>query len=103
MKRISVYLGLVVVIVAILIAVLVNSVHVVREGFVGIYFRNGALMDTYSLPGLHFCVPFVTRVEQIGVRLATETIPAVQTSTNDGVTASFNDIQVNFLINKFRK
>ncbi len=51
-------------------------------------------MDTYTMPGIHFSIPFVTRVEQIDVRLKTESIPSVEASTNDGVTANFNDIQV---------
>ena len=66
----------------------------IREGFVGIYFLNGALMETYTLPGIHFSIPFVTRVEKVEVRLTTETISPVQVSTNDGITANFNDIQV---------
>ena len=40
-----------IVLVAISIAAVVSSVHVVREGFVGIYFRNGALLDVITMPG----------------------------------------------------
>ena len=93
-KRISLYVGMVVLLVGILITFLFNSIHVIKEGFVGIYFLNGALMDTYSLPGIHLCIPFITRVEKIGVRMATENVPPIQASTNDGVTANFNDVQV---------
>ena len=93
-KRLSVWIGLAVVIVGVAIAVFVSSVHIIREGFVGIYFRNGALLDTVGSPGMHFSIPFITRVEEVDVRLATETIPDVEISTNDGVVASFVDVQV---------
>ena len=43
---------------------------------------------------MHFSIPFITRVEEVDVRLATETIPDVEISTNDGVVASFVDVQV---------
>ena len=84
------------------IAFLADSIHVVREGFVGIYFLNGALMDIYTMPGIHFSIPFITRVEQIDVRLKTESITPVEASTNDGVTANFNDIQVKIGISYYK-
>jgi regulator of protease activity HflC (stomatin/prohibitin superfamily) len=60
-KRLSIAIGLIVVVIAFVVAALLSSVHTVREGFVGIYFRNGALLDAASLPGIHFCIPFITR------------------------------------------
>ena len=46
-----------IVLVAISIAAFVSSVHVVREGFVGIYFRNGALLDVITMPGTNVMKP----------------------------------------------
>ena len=49
---------------------------------------------TTLVPGVHFSMPFITRVEQINVRLVTENVPPIEISTNDGVSANFVDVQV---------
>ena len=43
--------GVVALIAAVTITLIASSVHQVNEGNVGIYFKNGALMETYSMPG----------------------------------------------------
>ena len=45
--------------------IIVDSVHTIEEGNVGIYFVQGALDDTYTLPGVHWSIPFVTVIEEI--------------------------------------
>ncbi len=54
----------VVVVVGIFISVIVSSIHRVREGNVGIYFKHGALMDDVSYPGMHMMAPFVTEANK---------------------------------------
>ena len=49
--------------------IIVDSVHTIDEGNVGIYFVQGALDDTYTLPGVHWSLPFVTVIEEITIRL----------------------------------
>jgi len=100
-KRLSIWIGGIVVAVGITIAAVASSVHVIKEGYVGIYFRNGALLDVLAMPGVHFSTPFITRVEEVDVRLVTENVPPIETSTNDGVTASFVDVQVPMTFNFF--
>lgn len=47
-------------VVAILVA---GGIHCVDEGFVGVYWRGGALLDTLTFPGFHVKLPF-TQFEQ---------------------------------------
>ena len=35
----------------VLIACLISALHKVNEGCVGVYFKNGALLNTYANPG----------------------------------------------------
>ncbi len=56
-------LGVVVVLIGILIAVLVSSIHKINEGHVGVYFRHGALQPDITNPGMHMMAPFVTEVK----------------------------------------
>lgn len=74
--------------------IIVDSVHTIEEGNVGIYFVQGALDDTYTMPGVHWSVPFVTVIQEITIRPQTETLDVITTVTRDGITNTFNNIQV---------
>jgi len=74
--------------------IIVDSVHTIDEGNVGIYFVQGALDDTYTLPGVHWSLPFVTVIEEITIRPQTETLEAISTVTRDGIQNTFHNIQV---------
>lgn len=79
----------------ILVTVLMaDSIHTIDEGTVGIYFVQGALDDQLSHPGVHWAVPFVTTIEEVTVRPRTDTLPPITTVTRDGITNTFNKIQV---------
>ena len=55
-------------VVAVLVAVFVSSgLHQVREGFVGVYWRGGALLKGVSYPGFHVKIPLITRFEEVQV------------------------------------
>lgn len=73
---------------------IVDSVHTIEEGNVGIYFVQGALDDRYSLPGIHWATPFVTVIEEVTIRPQTETLEAISTVTRDGIQNTFHNIQV---------
>ena len=45
-------------------------------------------------PGVHWKAPFVTTVEQVQVRPRTDTLNLMSTVTKDGITNTFNDVQV---------
>ena len=58
----------VVVVIAIAIACIADSYHKINEGYVGIYFRHGALRDKVTDPGVHFMVPFVDDYSEVMIR-----------------------------------
>ena len=80
--------------IALVVAVFRESHHTIYEGSVGIYFRFGALGKDVSYPGVHWQVPFVSRVEEVMVRPKTDNIESMEAVTKDGITNTFNDIQV---------
>ena len=45
-------------------------------------------------PGVHWKAPFVTTVEEVQVRPKTDTLNLMSTVTKDGITNTFNDVQV---------
>ena len=45
----------------------VVSLHRIKEGHVGVYFRGGALLQSTSTPGFHMMIPFFTVVRNIQV------------------------------------
>jgi len=57
------WIGIPVAILAVAIALIANSVHIIHEGSVGIYFRNGALMNVSTKPGMHWKIPIITRLK----------------------------------------
>ena len=73
---------------------IVDSIHTIEEGNVGIYFVQGALDDKYTSPGVHWSVPFVTTIEEITIRPQTETLEPISTVTKDGIQNTFHNIQV---------
>ena len=74
--------------------IIVDSVHTIEEGNVGIYFVQGALGSDYTTPGVHWSIPFVTTIEEITIRPQTETLEPISTVTKDGIQNTFHNIQV---------
>jgi len=74
--------------------VLVDSLHTIDEGNVGIYFVQGALDETYTHPGVHWSVPFITDIETVVIRPQTEVLESISTVTRDGIQNTFHNIQV---------
>jgi regulator of protease activity HflC (stomatin/prohibitin superfamily) len=87
-------ISLLVLLVAVLAAVLLSSLHKVEEGSVGVYFRFGALMEAVTHPGMHYMLPFVTTMHQVQIRPRTDTLPPMAVITRDGIQNIFNDVQV---------
>jgi len=82
------------VILVVVIVCLVDSYHTIQQGNVGIYFVKGRLDDTYSTPGVHWAMPFVTEIKEITIRPQTDTLPTIKAVTRDGIENSFEKIQV---------
>jgi len=98
-----IFLGILTVIgIFVLVACLLSSIHRVQEGNVALYYRNGALLSTYSGPGVHTCTPFVTTVLQITVRPETKILDPMKCTTKDGVTNIFKNVQVISSVNSDR-
>jgi len=76
------------------VILLVSSIHTIDEGSVGIYYRQGALQESYSLPGVRFKAPFISELKEITIRPTTETMEDIKTVTRDGIEIVFHDIQI---------
>ena len=79
---------------AITIACIADSVHVIDEGTVGVYYVHGALQEGTSKPGVAWKQPFVSTVEEVTIRPRTDTLGTVNAVTKDGINMVFNDIQI---------
>ena len=87
-------LGAVVAFVAVAVNAVLSSHHTIQEGSVGIYFKFGALGESISYPGVHWQAPFVSTVEEVRIRPQTDSLNAMEAITKDGITNTFNDVQV---------
>ena len=39
-----------------------GAFHIIDSGHIGVYKRGGAVLNTWTEPGLHFMIPFITKV-----------------------------------------
>ena len=65
-----------------------------RIGHLGLYYKNGALLEEVTEPGVHWAQPFVTDFVQIKVVPETEVMRPLVCTTRDGVRNVFRDVQV---------
>ena len=86
--------GAVAVLLVSVVAVVLSSIHRIEEGNVGVYYRNGALMQSVSFPGIHYMTPFIVEVVEIKIRPETDVLTPTSAITKDGIQNTFNDIQV---------
>jgi len=86
--------------IAVIIAAIMDSRHIVEEGDVGIYYKFGALQDEVTGPGVHWKAAFVGEVKMVQVRPQTDTLYTMTAISKDGVESIFNDVQV---ISKVKK
>ena len=87
-------LGLFVAVIAVGVNAIISSHHNIQEGSVGIYFKFGALGESISYPGVHWQAPFISHVEEVRIRPQTDSLKAMEAITKDGITNTFNDVQV---------
>ncbi|KAK3249144.1 hypothetical protein CYMTET_41407 [Cymbomonas tetramitiformis] len=71
-----------------------ESLHMVQEGYVGIYFRGGKLLETVVEPGLYLHLPWITKMVDVQVRLQTDVIRNVPCGTKDGILSEFERVEV---------
>lgn len=70
------------------------SLHRIEEGYVGVYFRGGALLPYVSSPGFHMMIPFLTTYRSVQVTLQTDEVKNVPCGTSGGVIIYFDRIEV---------
>ncbi|MFH4983985.1 hypothetical protein AB6A40_010694 [Gnathostoma spinigerum] len=70
------------------------SLHHIEEGYVGVYYRGGALLSRVSHPGYHLMFPFLTTVKSVQVTLQTDEAKNVPCGTSGGVMIFFDRIEV---------
>jgi len=75
------------------------SVHQVEEGHMGLYWVGGALQTRTSQPGIHFTIPFITRVANVQITIQTDTIKNIPCGTSGGSMIYFDSIEV---VNRLR-
>ena len=76
------------------VAIIFSGLHKIDEGNVGVYYKNGALLEDFSYPGVHYMIPVITDVHQVYIRSETATLNRIISVTKDGIQNTFDDIQV---------
>ena len=56
------------------VAIIFSGLHKIDEGNVGVYYKNGALLEDFSYPGVHYMIPVITDVHQVYIRSETATL-----------------------------
>ncbi len=70
------------------------GIHIIEEGYVGVYFRGGKLLTGTSQPGYNVRNPFFTSYEQVQVTLQTDAVTNIACGTSGGVMIYFDKIEV---------
>jgi len=76
------------------IAALIDGYHEIQEGYVGVYYKFGALQRGVTDPGVHFMQAFVSTYKTVLIRPEEHTLRPVEAITKDGIEISFDGISV---------
>lgn len=79
------------VIIVLVLIVLFNSFSVVNEGFIGVKYQFGKIVDSNLSAGLNFHIPFIEEIEQVDTR---EQIYSVSTDAYTSDTQTVNTLQL---------
>jgi len=80
--------------------VMFGGVHKIYEGHIGVYNRGGALLPTYTEPGIHFQMPIVTSYSSVQVTVQSDKVTNIPCGTSSGVMIYFDKIEV---VNRLKK
>jgi len=86
--------GVVVISTIVIVSLIISSLHTIDEGYIGVYYKYGALKDATSEPGIHTMQPLVSSVKQILIRPETDTMMTIEAITQDGIQIWFKGVQV---------
>lgn len=81
-----------VIVVALVVLYLLNSIKILREYERGVIFRLGRVLDKPKGPGLIFVFPPIDRMVRVPLRIVTMDIPAQDVITRDNVTVKVNAV-----------
>merc|ERR1719419_622367 len=70
------------------------SLHRIDEGYVGVYYRGGALLPDISNAGYQSMVPMITTMHQVQTTIQTDEIRDIPCGTSGGVMIYFDRIEV---------
>lgn len=76
------------------------GMHRIDEGYIGIYFRGGRLLDKITLPGYNFRNPYLTAYDQVQITIQTDEVRNIPCGTSGGVMIYFDKIEVVNQLNK---
>jgi len=76
------------------IVAIVDGYHEIEEGYVGVYYKFGALQEGVTEPGVHYMQPFVSTTKSILIRPEETKMNYVEAITKDGIEISFEGISV---------
>lgn len=76
------------------LAICCSSIHTIDQGFVGVYYRGGALLSRTSGPGFHTMLPIIDTVAPIQVTMQKDEVLNVPCGTSGGVMIHFEKIEV---------
>merc|ERR1712055_256212 len=76
------------------IAAIIDGYHEIKEGYVGVYYKFGALQSGVTEPGVHFMQAFVSTYRSVLIRPEEHTLYPVEAITKDGIEISFDGISV---------
>lgn len=87
---------------ALSVAAVLNGLHSVSEGHVGVYWRGGALLsdDAVTEPGFHLKLPFFTTFEEVQITVQTDSVVNIPCGTSGGVVTTFGKVEV---VNRLRR
>ncbi len=88
-----------VIIIFLVLMVVFNCFSIVNEGFIGVKYRFGQIVDDGLTAGLNFKIPFIENIEQIDIR---EQVYAVSTDayTSDTQTVQELNLKLNYSYDK---
>lgn len=80
-------IALIIFIVVMALIVVFNCFSIVNEGFIGVKYRFGQIVEDDLTAGLNFCIPFVEEIQQVDIR------EQVYTTTEDAYTSDTQTVQ----------
>ncbi len=79
-------------VVVLIAAIAISAIKIVKEYERGVIFRLGRVLGGPKGPGLFFLIPFIDRMEKVGLRTVTMDVPPQDVITRDNVPARANAV-----------